>query len=73
MGIGHLAEQDARGRHELLKGQGSTHEKTREAQFTEHDPVEQAGKDHRQAPKTALEQAEAQQAGQGESQLQSFS
>ena len=73
MGIGHLAEQDARRRHELLEGQGTTDKQSREPQLTEHDPIQQPGKDHRQTAQTALEQAEAEQAGEGEGQLESVS
>ena len=73
MGIGHLAEQDARRRHELFKGQGTANQQTGEAQFAEHHPVEQPGKDHRQTSQTALKQAEADQTGKGEGQLEWFS
>jgi hypothetical protein len=60
--IGDLAEQDARGRHELLKGEGATDQQTWKTQLTEHHPIEQAGEDHGQAAQATLEQAEAQQA-----------
>ena len=74
MGIGDLTEQDARGRHELLKGQGSADEQAGETQLTEHDAVEQASEDDRQTTEAALEQAQAQQAGEGkEAQLRGFS
>jgi len=74
MGVGDLAEENARGRHELLKRQGTPDQKAGEPELTQHDPIEQAGKDHRQAAQTALEQAQAQQAGERkEAQLRVFS
>ena len=73
MGIGNLAEQDARGRHELFKCQGATDEQAGETQLAQHHSVEKASEDDRQAAKTALKEAEAQQARQGKSQLRRFS
>ena len=63
MRIRYLAKQDAGGRHQLLKRQGSTHQQTGETQLGEHHPVEQPHKDHGQAANTALKQAQPQQTG----------
>ena len=69
MGIRHLAKQDARWRHQLLKSQGTANEQAREAKLGEHHPVEQAHKDDCQTADTTLKQAEPQQTGKWKRQL----
>ena len=69
MRIGHLAEQDARRGYELLEGQSAAHQQAGKLELCEHHPVQEPGKDHREAAEATLEQSKAQQAGEGKSQL----
>ena len=66
MGIGDLAEQHPGRGHELLEGQGATHQQSGEAQFTEHDPVEQPREDNGQAAQATLEKTQAHRGGKGQ-------
>jgi hypothetical protein len=60
MGVGNLAEQHPRGSHKLFKCQSPTNQQTGKLELTQHDPVEQPGKDDGQATQASLKQPQPQ-------------
>ena len=56
--IGHLSEHHPGWRHQLLKGQRTTHQQRRKGEFGDHHSVQHPGENHGQAPEAALKQAQ---------------